>query len=97
MDVTDELVGPPNPLFRYVSLEGDRIGWLLSTLERNEIYFSRADQFNDPWDSRPAFRFPKELEAYFYGAGEAIPRPPIRPTSQSIAVELWPTPMPHAT
>lgn len=47
----------PNKFYKYRSMQGDAIRWVERIVLQNELYFSRALDFNDPFDMRPTLSF----------------------------------------
>jgi hypothetical protein len=47
----------PRILYRYLSLEDDRMEWARQLLVDSRLYFSRPSSFNDPFDCRVSPRF----------------------------------------
>lgn len=53
--MTESVDGVPAKFYKYRSINGDEGKWAERTVLHNEIYFSPASSFNDPFDLRPAF------------------------------------------
>lgn len=47
--------GPTERLYKFTSLEGDRLKWFEGMVVRGEFYFSHPYQLNDPFECRPRF------------------------------------------
>jgi len=43
---------PRGPLYRYLSVSGERLGWLLDAIRNGNFYFPNSRQFNDPLDCK---------------------------------------------
>ncbi len=60
---------PPTLLHKFYSLEGGKFEQIKQLLSNNVIYFSKCDEFNDPWECKPSFRYqtsPTSMGDYFY-------------------------------
>lgn len=53
--MTNSVDGVPAKFYKYRSMNGDAAKWAERTVLHNEIFFSPASNFNDPFDLRPAF------------------------------------------
>src|ERR1039458_4887434 len=53
--MTEAVDGVPAKFYKYRSMNGDEAKWAERTVLHNEIFYSLASSFNDPFDLRPAF------------------------------------------
>jgi len=81
-------------LFKFSSLDGDRLEWFEAMVVRREFYFAHPYELNDPFECRPRFMSPEQgtsatfefkLRAFLraYGVStEEIKRAPRRPVAE---------------
>lgn len=62
-----EEINVPDSFFYFASLNGDRREWLREIFEKNQVYFRKREQLNDPNELRPEIIFEgseKQIRAY---------------------------------
>jgi hypothetical protein len=50
-----QVSGPPVDLYKFSSLEGERLQWFEGMVVRGELYFAHPYELNDPFECRPRF------------------------------------------